>query len=328
MSGIKPKKGYNIMKKQSIIEILPREAQSYKINLHTHSTLSDGNFSPADLKKKYMEQGYSAVAFTDHRACIPHEDLTDESFVALTGFEADFSLKDEKNNLIRAVHLNALAKEPSSSYSTPSMPLDFDLINKTVADLKQRGFWITLNHPVWSNMSSDDVAKIKGFDAMEVCNSIAVVFNNYSDDSAFYEYFLRDGGRAVPVAADDTHKIFEDGTPFWEYYQSFTVVKASELSYRAIMDALERGCCYASTGPQINGMWLEGDLLHIECSPVYGVFVHSKYLTCKTQDVKKTDCITHTVLDISEIRKSSPYFWVQLRDTEGKKAWTTPYWFD
>ena len=63
-----------------IIELLPRSGNFYKVNLHTHSTLSDGNFTPLELKDLYLSNGYDAIAFTDHRKCIPHLDLTDEKF--------------------------------------------------------------------------------------------------------------------------------------------------------------------------------------------------------------------------------------------------------
>ena len=309
------------------IDILPQIGNLYKVNLHTHSTLSDGNFTPEELKRLYVSEGYSAVAFTDHRAFIPHPDLTDDSFVALTGAELDFTAMD--NGCWEcAVHINAISRDENHTGSYERMPLDYSLINKTVEKLKADGCYVTLNHPVWSNMSTEDMFKVKGVDAVEIFNSIGVMFNNYADDTPLYEYYLRHGGKAGLVAGDDTHKIFEDGTPFMEYYRSFTMLKAKELTYESLMDALEHGDCYASTGPVFKNLWLDGDILHVECSPVFGVYVHSRYMNIKTQDVRRTDCITETELDISEIRKSgSPYIWVQLRDLSGGKAWANPYWF-
>lgn len=40
---------------------------SLKGNLHTHTTLSDGIMSPAEVVTRYREAGYDFVAFTDHR---------------------------------------------------------------------------------------------------------------------------------------------------------------------------------------------------------------------------------------------------------------------
>ena len=39
------------------------------------------------MKEFYKAHGYSAIAFTDHEAFITHNDLTDDSFVALNGYE-------------------------------------------------------------------------------------------------------------------------------------------------------------------------------------------------------------------------------------------------
>lgn len=38
-----------------------------KVNLHTHSTISDGNLSPKSVIKRYRDSGYDVVAMTDHR---------------------------------------------------------------------------------------------------------------------------------------------------------------------------------------------------------------------------------------------------------------------
>ena len=312
---------------EKIIEILPESLGKYKINLHAHTTVSDGRFTPEQVKEIYKSRGYSAVAFTDHRVCVPHPELNDDDFVALTGLEIDFTAI-ENGFWADCVHLNALARDPMTGIEYEKMPLDYDLINSTVAQLRERGFFVTVNHPVWSNMSSDDVLNIKSADAIEIVNGIGVAFNNYSDDSAHYEYFIRHGGRAVPVAGDDCHKVFDNGKPYHEYASTFTTVFAKELSYSAIIDALDSGLLYASVGPEFLGMSLRGDTLCVKTSPVFGVYVHSKYLTLKTQDVREDDSITYTEIDISEIRKNSPYFWVSIRNMKGERAWSTPYWFE
>ena len=63
--------------------LLPKDGNFYKANLHCHTTVSDGLWTPEETKKNYMEQGYSIVAFTDHDVMIPHPELEDESFLPL-----------------------------------------------------------------------------------------------------------------------------------------------------------------------------------------------------------------------------------------------------
>jgi len=36
------------------------------VDLHLHTTYSDGSYTPEDLVKKAKELGYSAIAVTDH----------------------------------------------------------------------------------------------------------------------------------------------------------------------------------------------------------------------------------------------------------------------
>ncbi|MBE6897207.1 MAG: hypothetical protein E7477_08965, partial [Ruminococcaceae bacterium] len=37
-----------------------------KLNLHTHTTVSDGSKSPEESARMYKEAGYDAIAITDH----------------------------------------------------------------------------------------------------------------------------------------------------------------------------------------------------------------------------------------------------------------------
>ena len=62
--------------------LLPENGNLYKANLHSHSTVSDGKFTPQELKEMYMERGYHAIAYTDHQVCVPHNELTDDNFGA------------------------------------------------------------------------------------------------------------------------------------------------------------------------------------------------------------------------------------------------------
>ncbi|MBQ6020797.1 MAG: PHP domain-containing protein, partial [Clostridia bacterium] len=67
--------------------LIPESGKFYKANLHSHSTVSDGTLSPAQMKELYRQHGYSVLACTDHELMVPHHDLTDEDFVMITGFE-------------------------------------------------------------------------------------------------------------------------------------------------------------------------------------------------------------------------------------------------
>ena len=38
----------------------------YKVNLHMHTSRSDGHATPAEAAQRYLSEGYDAVAFADH----------------------------------------------------------------------------------------------------------------------------------------------------------------------------------------------------------------------------------------------------------------------
>ena len=79
----------------------------YKANLHMHTTISDGNMTPEEVKKAYMEKGYSIVAFTDHEVMVPHPELTDENFLAITSTEvAVNNFGGPTFQFVKTYHLN------------------------------------------------------------------------------------------------------------------------------------------------------------------------------------------------------------------------------
>ena len=86
--------------------LLPENGNFYKANLHCHTNLSDGYLSPEQVKEHYKSKGYSVVAYTDHDILIPHDDLNDEDFLALHGFEMEINEpKDAPFNFIKTCHI-------------------------------------------------------------------------------------------------------------------------------------------------------------------------------------------------------------------------------
>ncbi|MBQ7188773.1 MAG: hypothetical protein IJR99_05080 [Kiritimatiellae bacterium] len=99
----------------NIMNLLPGCGNEYKACLHTHTTVSDGDYSPAEIKKIYRKAGYSVVAFTDHELLRRHDDLADDSFLPLAGHEvALWSHKYDRGEPkpYDRVHLNLIATRP------------------------------------------------------------------------------------------------------------------------------------------------------------------------------------------------------------------------
>jgi excinuclease UvrABC helicase subunit UvrB len=72
--------------------LIPESGQFYKANMHTHTTVSDGNLTPEAVKEHYMAKGYAVIAYTDHDVMVDHSDLNEEGkFLAITSHEVETS---------------------------------------------------------------------------------------------------------------------------------------------------------------------------------------------------------------------------------------------
>ena len=91
--------------------LLPESGTYYKSNLHCHSTISDGGWTPEQIKEEYAKRGYSVIAYTDHDIMLTHHDLTDEKFLALTGFEMEFNLYKD-GTVPKTCHICFIALNP------------------------------------------------------------------------------------------------------------------------------------------------------------------------------------------------------------------------
>ena len=60
----------------AIKHLLPEKGRFYKANLHAHSTLSDGQLSPAEMKDAYKAHGYSVLCITDHELLQLHKGIS------------------------------------------------------------------------------------------------------------------------------------------------------------------------------------------------------------------------------------------------------------
>jgi hypothetical protein len=108
-------------------------------------------------------------------------------------------------------------------------------------------------------------------------------------------------------------------------------VKAESLEPDALTEALKAGAYYASQGPLIHDIRLDGKMIEIETSPVDNITVVCGISrTC----VKNGRAITAAEFDLTALEKGwwlerpSPWFRVTAIDNQGKRAWSNPIWWD
>ncbi len=262
----------------------------YKANLHTHSTCSDGVLTPEQVRDAYKEKGYSILAMTDHSYAVNHQQLNQEDFLMLTGVEIDLEELSEvrKWGHLRVSHYCLISKKPenlwvpfidpnpipnSKVYEPTNMIGDCsreyspENANKVIEECIKHDYLVTYNHPCWSLETYPDYSPQKGLWAMEYRNSGCIAEGYDEDNGRVYQDLLLLGNRLMPVAADDIHHPFQPGNNYPVLGDSFNMIGAKELTYEAVIEAMEKGDLYASCGPEITKLTLDGATLHIECSP-------------------------------------------------------------
>lgn len=326
------------------IELIPEAGKFYKVNMHSHTTLSDGKQTPEEVKKQYMEHGYSAVAFTDHEILLDHRDLCDENFVALHGYEVAFNAPSDGRgfHFCPVYHLNLIAKDQNNllmprffkdrkpyygkdrewvdQHAQYSSTIDhyeynIDWINDYTKAVKEAGFLVNYNHPQWSLQDCRNYLGLEHIHSVELINGGCMLHSE--NTSIHYAQMLRGGMRVVPTAGDDNHSAYE-------FAWGWTMIKAPELTYGALISAYEHGDCYASCGPEILSLVLQDGKIRVKSSAASAIVILSegRFVTYRWDGGKP---ITEAEFDYRP-DLFGKFFRIEVRDQYGRKAFSNAYY--
>lgn len=312
--------------------LLPESGEFYKANLHCHTTISDGRLTTEEIKKVYMEHGYSIVAYTDHRQYRWHKELTDESFLAIAACEVDinehFKVPGDFSR-VKTYHINLYDTAPWENEGKEK-PVDLperrygdcDYINQYIEEMKGRGFIACYNHPYWSLQNYDDYKNLRGFWGMEIYNYGCEHDGLYGYNPQSYDEMLRLGNRLFCVATDDNHNSFPFDDPLCDSFGGFTMIKAEKLTYESVMDALLKGNFYSSMGPEIKELYVEDGVLHIKTGPVEKIFVMMEGRNCYKKLAHPGETLTEASFPL---KGDETYIRVSCQDGRGLRADTNAY---
>ena len=337
--------------------IISPELNWYRANMHCHTTVSDGHYSPEEIKKFYMDMGYSIVAYTDHEIIRTHNDLTDDNFLAITSSE--FSINDNKPcfdipegkymegwRSKKVLHFGVYSKDPNNTFHPATGNDTFnwwksqgkiiedvtvdgydrqytlESINETIKRLNDNGFLVSLNHPNWSLNDMDDYLNIKGLWSLEILNYATERLTGAEYCPYIYDHMVRQGNFDLFCnMGDDNHN---RGGSLDHSFGGSTIIGAKELKYEQIMDALEKGEFYCASGknpPQIKALYVEDNVIKVDCSPATDVIVTGlgrNFRPYITEDYE----FTHAEFKLD---KQDIMFRVTVRDKYGNNAHTHYY---
>jgi predicted metal-dependent phosphoesterase TrpH len=279
----------------------------FKGCLHVHSAASDGKLTPDEVIDWYRRRGYHFLALTDHR--VGSEALSvDADFVTLSGIELDGT--DTHTGLYHVVGL--APARPAALVSEDNYSMQ-DAVNR----LRAAGALVAIAHPYWSGQMSKDLLDIEGCFALEIYNTGCEVEDAKGFSTVHWDDLLAAGRKLWGIAVDDAH--WRHGAN--DAGQGWVWVKAPVLTQEAILQALERGHFYASCGPRIHSVVLDGTRVLVRCSASSVVdFVGDGH---RSQRV--TAAPGETLTEASAwLRWQQRYVRVACQDPEGRWAWSNP----
>lgn len=327
-----------------MIYLISPNKRQYKANLHCHSILSDGKRTPEELKEMYKSHGYSILAITDHERPANHQRLADEDFIMLTGYENYIRPDPEGrfNPYAKEVHLNLFARDPENikmicyneSYcrylkrdgaldtvvrAGSERPREFttEYINEYIRTAKEHGYLVAYNHPFWSMEDEADILSYEGLFSLEIMNYGALLINGLDYAGALYDKMIRRGQRIFCHGGDDNHNKYPLDDPENDSFGAFTMIMPNEFTYGGIIDAMERGEMYASGGPEIYELSVDGDKLHIECSAVKHIYLFTGHKTLPHLHANVGESLTSADFTLSPEAK---YIRITIQDERGKIA--------
>lgn len=311
------------------------DGQWFKGNLHSHTTESDGNYTPQEATQEFRKQGYSFLCISDHNLYTDYRSLLNtDDFIILPGLEAAAVLFDKENTCICVHHVNGIlgttamqqaATKPLLQHKETYEPRVFynkwdeeKVAQEIIDDLHERGCFVTYNHPMWSRVSSELLKKLYDIDILEIFN-----YNTENESGTGYitscwDQILRQGRRQLANAADDNHNdgIFDDA------FGGFIMVNARNLTHDAIVSAILSGNYYSSAGPYILEWGIKNGTAYICCDSVERInFIADGYVGAGTTVIAKEEPLQKAEWKLTGKEK---YIRIECVDAQGRRAWTNP----
>jgi histidinol phosphatase-like PHP family hydrolase len=288
----------------------------FRGNLHTHSNRSDGMAPPEEVIAEYRAAGYDFLVLTDHFEARWGWTVTDtaaardESFTTLLGVELSSADWDDED----VFWVNAIGLAADFQGPAPDEP-HAALIHRAAQD----GAYNVLLHPGLTNLLDFDRLPVQDLHAVETYNlNAAYSWPDQAEGRYALDALLARDHRLHVAVGDDAHWLHR-----WDRFGAWVQVRAEHLDPEALLRALHAGAYYATQGPRIDDVRVEGDRVHVTCSRARAIALTG--IHGWRSDVAEGDpTLEGAVLDIGKLR--SPYWRLTVTAPDGTRAWTNPVW--
>ena len=289
-----------------------------KGNPHSHTTNSDGRVSPQERVDGYIEHGYDFLCITDHGTITPINSVTcPDNFILIQSAEL------HPQNPFGGQPHHFLAFNIKEHIEAPKMPPQH-----VIDQVKEQGGSIWLAHPYWSSVNIiQDTLPLHGLAGVEVFNTTCQCAGRGESSVHWTDWREKENKLYPAIGSDDSHAA---DTEERDTYRGWTMVRVKELTAGAIIEAMEKGSGYSSSGPEIHDIQLK----RVDESKDDRVVVEA---TVRSSEARRIVAVCDTFG--TEYRNKGRAFksaafnlppnarWVRFEvvGPDGSKAWSNPF---
>lgn len=295
----------------------------FRGNLHCHSSRSDGLREPGEVVGAYRDAGYDFLCLSDHFEeeygwrVVDTRPFRDENFTTILGAELSSAPWDERD----CYWVTAVGLPPDFEAPPPGDRAE------AIRRAAYLGAFVVMLHPGLNNLSATVADRLLALDAVHAVevynhNCAMAALPDRANGGYMLDGLLESGRRVFANAGDDAHF----GHPR-DRFGGWVEVHADGLDPGALLRSLEAGRYYATQGPELRGMVLDGDRLCVETGEVYAISLSgggARWTSGSERHAGGGGTITEAEFDLAPFRGS--FCRVTLVDTAGRRAWGNPIW--
>lgn len=297
--------------------------QWFKGNTHAHTLESDGDSPPEVVTRWYKEHGYHFLVLTDHNVLARVDGLNASfaepgRFVVIKGEEVTSAFEG------KAIHVNGLDTRQTIGRQTGTSVQE--ILQKAVDAVRAQDGVPHINHPnfTWA-LTAEQLRAVKNNKLFEIYNGHPLV-NNFGGGGiqgveAAWDTILSHGVLLYGIAVDDAHHFKDLGNPkLAGPGRGWIVVRARELAPRVILEAMERGDFYASTGVELTDYQVNASTMTVTVKKE----TYAKY---RIQFIGKGGTVLHEAMDSPAtytFRGNEGYVRARVLESNGLVAWLQP----
>lgn len=289
-----------------------------KGNLHTHTTVSDGDGEPADVCRYYADRGYHFLAITDHMARVDPGSVDSNGLLLIPGEEMHTHGEEHPEAPLHVCGFGLRERVTSEPAPTKA-----EAIQNCIDAITKNGGIAQISHPNWHYaFDHTTIAQTHGADLLEVFNGHPTVYSDGDADhisvERMWDHLLSSGKLFYATAVDDAHHFQEFQPSRANPCRGWIWARVKRLTVRDVLSALKNGDFYASTGVELEDVIVDGRSLRVIVRPESGESYRTLFIGDHGEVLGESDELD----SICTLDAGHNYVRAKVIASSGKVAWT------